>query len=262
MKTIMTKMKWSYAVVALLLLANSCAVKKSAEPGSPEIIGKKWQLIEVEGNPVAEKVNGKMPYLELDTTGRYTANGGCNGIGGTYEMKKNNGIEFSRGMSTMMACMDMSAEQGLQNLFEKADRYRMENDLLVFAQGSGAPLAIFKQVSNKNSALEGTWELDYVMDPKGNSFDQLYPGRKPTLVFEKGIARVSGNNSCNNFSGSVTIENHHIRFAPLAMTKMACPGDGERVFMQSLEKVTIFDVQDDVLHFIMDDIAIMRFKKK
>lgn len=268
MKKVMKQMNWSYMVVALVLLISSCAVKKSTEMASSEITGKKWQLIEVEGSPVAERVNGRTPYLELDTNGRYAANGGCNGIGGTYEWKKNKGIKFSRGMSTMMACMDMSAEQGLHNLFEKADRYRMDNGLLIFTQGNGTPLAKFKLATNempqnnKISSLEGTWELDYVADPDGNSVDQLYPEKKPILVFEKGATKVSGNSSCNNFSGSVTIQDHRIKFAPLAMTKMACPGDGERVFTQSLEKTTIFDVQDNALHFIMDDIAIMRFKKK
>lgn len=149
MKKMMKQMKWGYlAVTALVLLVSSCAVKKSADAASTQITGKKWQLIEVEGKAVAEKVNGKMPYLELNTNGNYSANGGCNGIGGTYEWKKNEGIKFSRGMSTMMACQDMSAEYGLQNLFEKAEGYRIENNQLVFTQGDGAPLAKFKLATN------------------------------------------------------------------------------------------------------------------
>ena len=48
----------------------------------------------------------------------------------------------------MMACKDMSAEYGLQNMFEKADHYRVENNKLIFTQGNGTALAKFKMVAN------------------------------------------------------------------------------------------------------------------
>lgn len=145
----MKKIKLGYLAAAIVVvLVSSCVMKKQVETTSTQITGKKWQLIEVEGKVISEKVNGKMPYLELGTDGNYLANGGCNGIGGTYEWKKNEGIKFSRGMSTMMACKDMSAEYGLQNMFEKADHYRVENNKLIFTQGNGTALAKFKMVAN------------------------------------------------------------------------------------------------------------------
>lgn len=268
MNRLVKQMNLSYAIVALVFLVSGCAMTKSKQGASSDLVGKKWQLIEVEGNTVQEKVNGKMPYLELGADGRYAANGGCNGIGGNYEWKRKNGIKFNRGMSTMMACNDMSAERGLLNLIENADRYHLEDEVLIFTQGNGAPLAKFRSTANESSeenkttALEGSWELDYVIDPDGNDFEELYAARKPILTFEEGATKVSGNSSCNNFSGKVTINGQRIQFSPLAMTRMACPGDGERVFTQALQKVTTFDVQGETLNFVMDDIAIMRFKKQ
>lgn len=32
------------------------------------VLGKKWKLIELNGKPVADKVNGKEPYLEAYKT--------------------------------------------------------------------------------------------------------------------------------------------------------------------------------------------------
>ncbi|SFT10613.1 META domain-containing protein [Sphingobacterium wenxiniae] len=263
----MKKMNVSYMMIALVAMLSSCSVKKATEVATSDIVGKKWQLIELEGNPVADKVNGKVPFLELRTEdSTYAASGGCNGIGGKYEWAKNNGIKFSMGVSTMMACQDMSAENGLRNLFGKAENYRLENDTLVFSSENGSVLAKFKLANetkeNDIALLDGTWELDYVMDPDGKDFTALYPEKKPILTFEAGSSKVTGNSSCNNFTGNVTVEGHNIGFSPLGMTKMACPGEGEGVFVDALEKVNRFDIQDNALHFIMGDIAIMRFQKK
>jgi hypothetical protein len=59
----------------ILLLANSCNTVQNTNSNNntsqqstmPEntILGKKWKLIELNGKPVADKVNGKEPYLKL-----------------------------------------------------------------------------------------------------------------------------------------------------------------------------------------------------
>lgn len=263
----MKKINVSSVALAGLVLLGSCSMNRVAEKATSDITEKKWQLIELEGKPVADRVNGKMPYLELRKEDkRYSASGGCNGIGGTYEWTKNGGVKFSRGMSTMMACPDMTAERGLNNMFEKADRYRLENDTLIFSQGNGAAIAKFKlageEVSADTAALQGTWELNYIQDPNGKRFDELYAERKPTITFDAGLGNVFGNSSCNNFSGKVTVKEQTIQFSPLAMTKMACQGDGESVFMGALGKVDTFDVQENTLTFIAGDTAVMRFQRK
>ena len=52
--------------------------------------------------------------------------------------------------------------------------------------------------------------------------------------------------------------------AKMGMTMMACPGEGENVYMKTLEKVDSYSISDDgkTLSFIMGDIAVMRFEKK
>lgn len=143
MNKMMKAMNMAYLVVAMLALASSCAIKKSPESINSQIVGIKWQLVELEGKPVSERVNDKMPYLQMNKEGNYSASGGCNCIGGTYKLGKNSGIKFSLGVSTMMACPDMSAEHGLQNLLEKAGNYRLKSSDLIFSQGNGNPLAKF-----------------------------------------------------------------------------------------------------------------------
>lgn len=258
----MRKLNFMYVGVLMILL-TSCAVRKSPSSDVSVLVGKQWQLVELKGKTVPSKVNGKMPFLKLDEqAGRYSASGGCNGIGGEYTLQKNNGITFSRGISTMMACADMSIEQGLRTLFDDADNYMVNgNTLMLSNKESGEVLAKFTEVVDQSDKLAGTWELNYIAEPE-TDFEALYPTKKPTLTVNVTEKKVNGNSSCNSFSGNVKIEGNALSFGPMMSTKMACPGNGEQVFFKNMERVTSFDVQDTTLTMIMDDMVVMRWKKK
>lgn len=121
-----------------------------------------------------------------------------------------------------------------------------------------------KKIETKSESLEGTWELDYVLRP-GQDFDKLYPDRKPEITFHVADKTLSGYTGCNSFNGSLDVNGHKINFVqPMAMTKKACMGDGEPVFLKVLSAVTSYDVMPDgkTLNFISGDIATMRFIKK
>lgn len=252
------------AASVVFVLTMSCASRKTAVPSdqSTTIIDKKWQLIELDGKPVADKVNGKTPSLEfLSAQSRYSAVTGCNGVGGEFTLGSNNSVKFSAGMSTMMACEDMSVENGLKNVFAKADNFVVEGDLLTLHTGKATPLAKFKLLPVQKTSLEGTWELDYISGPR-IAFSGLYPTNKPTITFDTTTSKVSGNSSCNNYNGSVTLDGAKIKFSPLAATKMACEGAGESTYFTTLDKITSYSIHENTLTFIMGDIAMMRFHKK
>lgn len=121
------------------------------------------------------------------------------------------------------------------------------------------------QKDNSVSKLEGTWELNYVTGPR-IAFEGLYPNKKPTINFNTKENLVSGNNSCNSFNGKLNVTGNKIDFTqPMAVTRMMCQdGQGEQVFMSTLQKITSYDVTDNgkTLNFISGDIAMMRFTKK
>lgn len=116
--------------------------------------------------------------------------------------------------------------------------------------------------SSDLSKLGGTWELNYISGPR-IAFNGLYPGKKPTLIFDLTNKQVSGNSSCNSFSGKLVADDNSINFnEPMAVTKMACPGEGEAVFFEMLKKVNKYSINGDTtLNFMMGDIAVMRLKK-
>lgn len=112
------------------------------------------------------------------------------------------------------------------------------------------------------SQLGGTWELNYISGPR-IAFNGLYPAKKPTITFDVTEKKLSGNTSCNSFSGALIADDTTINFTnPLIMTKMACPGEGEATFLEMLKKASTYSVSDSTLNFMMGDIAIMRFSKK
>lgn len=116
------------------------------------------------------------------------------------------------------------------------------------------------------SKLEGNWELNYITGPR-IAFDGLYPNKKPTINFNTKENQVSGNNSCNSFTGKLIVNGNKLDLTgPMATTKMMCMdnGQGDRVFMSTLQKITSYDVTDDgkTLNLISGDIAMMRFSKK
>ena len=116
-------------------------------------------------------------------------------------LKDNNRIEFSRGMSTLMACENMEVETELAKVLEQADNYTIEGDILSLNKARVAPLARFKRVDeNDQHALNGTWELDYISGAR-IAFDGLFPNRKPEITFNLPEKKATGNGG----GGAITL---------------------------------------------------------
>lgn len=115
-----------------------------------------------------------------------------------------------------------------------------------------------------SSSLEGTWVLDVIPYPQA-SIDSLYKQQRPELTFDLATQRFSGFTGCNRINGPLVCDDAKINFqGDIAMTKMACFGDGEPVFMENLKKINKYSVSADgnTLNLIKGDIALMRFHKK
>ena len=122
-----------------------------------------------------------------------------------------------------------------------------------------------KTSNAKTALLEGTWELNYITEPR-IAFGELFPNKKPTIIFDLKENRISGNAICNRYSGILNVEGNEINFKePIAMTKMMCLDiNGEVVFMAALQKIDSYSISKDgkTLNFITADTAMMRFDKK
>lgn len=121
-----------------------------------------------------------------------------------------------------------------------------------------------KTANSQKAALQGAWELNFISGPR-IAFSGLYPDNKPTITFNLKDTSVSGKNSCNSYAGKLNADESKINFKePMMVTKMFCPGEGENVYMNTLQKIDSYSVSEDgkTLNFIMGDIVMMRFDKK
>ena len=112
------------------------------------------------------------------------------------------------------------------------------------------------------AALTGTWELDYMATP-GADFASLYPNKKPSLTFDADNKRVSGSSGCNSFNAPLTLTGGDFRFPEaFAMTRMACPGNGEQTFLTTIKRINRYALSGNTLTLLTGDIAVMRFVRK
>lgn len=140
-------MKSLYYYLSALFLAVflvSCQTQTAQKP-TTDITGKKWKLTELNGKPIELKNTKNNPYFKLNMEGmRYEGHAGCNGLGGTFEIKQDvMRIKFNQGMSTMMACEDLDIENQFTKAILAADNYSVNGNTLTLNKARMAPLAKF-----------------------------------------------------------------------------------------------------------------------
>lgn len=73
---------------------------------------------------------------------------GCNGMGGTFERGTDNGLTFTRGFSTLMACpppLD-GWEQGFAKVLAGTSHWEIAGQSLMLVDDTGTPLAVLEAV--------------------------------------------------------------------------------------------------------------------
>jgi heat shock protein HslJ len=137
--------------VLLTACSSSKSTSQSESKPAPAIQNKAlegtyWVLTELNGTTVEAPKSGEKPSFIYFDAGkkRVSVSGGCNVMGGTYELLDGNRISFSQMISTLMACPDMTNEDGLKKMTEMVDNYAIQGDNLSFAKARMAPAARFK----------------------------------------------------------------------------------------------------------------------
>ncbi|MFP3833445.1 META domain-containing protein [Chryseobacterium sp. SIMBA_028] len=141
-------MKSLYYYLSALFLAVflvSCKTQTAQKPTTTDITGKTWKLTELNGQPIKLKNAKNNPSFKLNMDGmRYEGHAGCNGLGGTFEIKPEiMRIKFNQGMSTMMACEDLDIENQFTKAILAADNYSVNGNTLTLNKARMAPLAKF-----------------------------------------------------------------------------------------------------------------------
>ena len=125
---------------------------------------------------------------------------------------------------------------------------------------SSAPVS--SNTSAEEMDLEGTWELVSIVS-ETLPFKDLFTGQKKTIVFDARPKQVSGSTSCNTYTGSYALDGRALSFGNgMAMTKMACQGNGEAVYVERLNKANMIFIKDQSTLMLLDgNTALLEFKK-
>jgi heat shock protein HslJ len=109
-------------------------------------------------------------------------------------------------------------------------------------------LMVGPAAAGPNEALTGTYWQAVAID--GNPAVPLPKKREAHIIFMAEGNRVSGSTGCNRFTGTFTQTGDNLSFAPLAITKMACPPPldaQERAFLAALQAITAMHLAGNTL---------------
>jgi uncharacterized lipoprotein NlpE involved in copper resistance len=109
------------------------------------ILNRKWKLAELMGKPVTNsQTMEKEAYIQfIDKDNSYSAYAGCNRMSGSFAVESYNRLKLGMGISTMMACQNMTIENELSKVLSTADSFQIDGNNLVLIKGRMAPLAKF-----------------------------------------------------------------------------------------------------------------------
>lgn len=115
------------------------------------LVGTYWKLNKINGKKISEYPSPNTePHLTLNgTTKTVVATGGCNSMGGSYELKGTNQIDFLKMMSTKMACPDMTLEADFQKALEIVDTYEINGNKLTLSTRQDSTMLKFEAVDGK-----------------------------------------------------------------------------------------------------------------
>jgi len=120
-------MKWLITVIFLTTI-YSCSPKLAPDAGWGR---QRWVLVEMKDVPVQQSGSRRDAFISFDVyEKRFTGNGGCNQINGSYDID-NSSIHFSNVVSTKMSCEDIAFENEFLSLLNRVNRFEQNGDNLL-----------------------------------------------------------------------------------------------------------------------------------
>lgn len=132
----------AFLLLFWILPFGACQVlptEKTTSADAAHSLGtKKWELVELNGTPVATAPGSERPYLLfLPGEQRVAGLAGCNRIMGSYTIRADGSLSLGPLATTMMACPDMAAETAFLKALNEFGTTRQENGALLFLDDDG-----------------------------------------------------------------------------------------------------------------------------
>lgn len=260
----MKRLMKGFAFMTILVLTVGCNSSKNiiSQDANP-LLANEWKLNNVGGLAIPQSSDAGLIF-QADM--KVFGSTGCNRLNGTFETKGKKSLQFSPLTTTRMSCMEGNQgdiERKFLDALARTQSWNISDGLLSLMEDKTTLATFIANTGSNTAGLTGNWELNYITGPK-ITFEGLYPDKKPTISFNLADSSASGNSSCNSYSVPVEINGDKISFGEGLATLMACEGNGETVYLQTLRKVKTYKLSEDnkTLELIMDGIPMMRFTRK
>ncbi|TAH12525.1 MAG: META domain-containing protein [Sphingobacteriia bacterium] len=116
-------------------------------------------------------------------------------------------------------------------------------------------------VAKPYALINGKWTLININQNK-DSLDILFSKKMPNIAVDAEKLFIVGYTGCNTFRGKFFLNKDSLSFkSPMASTMMACPGNGEQVFLTLLQKTNRHIVEKGILNFFDGKKLLMQFKR-
>lgn len=117
-----------------LFSLSACKTAQTGKNKSFSLTPKYWRLVELNGVPVVkDPLATREAHMILKGT-QVNGNTGCNSFFGTFELKAENVIGFSKMGSTMMACKDMEIERLFLDALSNTNTYLINGNQLTISK--------------------------------------------------------------------------------------------------------------------------------
>jgi heat shock protein HslJ len=239
------------AVAAIVVAACSTSSGGSSGGTGGTLEGVEWSLRSYVTDGATKDVPAEV-FVDANFdagASEVTGSAGCNRYFGPYTAS---GPELTFGDlgTTMMACVGPAGDVEAAYLaaLGTAASYTATADTLTIFDADGAAILTYGVAAAE--PLEGTvWHAIAINNGRG-AVESVVEGTDPTATYDA-AGTVSGNASCNQFSGPAVVDGSAIAIGPLASTKMACADEAanaqESAFLAALEASTTFDVRNSRL---------------
>ncbi|QEC68601.1 META domain-containing protein [Panacibacter ginsenosidivorans] len=104
-----------------------------------------------------------------------------------------------------------------------------------------------KNLNVMNTLTQNSWVVNSL---SGKQLDpSAYLKGLPSMTFGSD-GKLTGSTGCNNFTGNFKLDGMSVKLDPGAMTRMACPGNGEADFLSAAQQVTNLKLNGNTLSLL------------
>lgn len=191
-------------------------------------------------------VPGSTVRLSFDA-GQLSVNAGCNQMGGAFQVVDGR-LRVGSMMTTDMGCAaPLMAQDGWVGSFLGDATVALAGDTLTLTNGDTTMTLTEREVADPDRPLEGTrWVLDGITT--GDAVSSVPAGVTAALTIANGRMDVEA--GCNRGGAAVSSNASTLSIGPMALTKMACPGDAmavEGAMTSVLSGDVAYAIEADVL---------------